>query len=116
MTGLDWDRDVIEPIMRRVPRAGLASTAFHEAGHAVVARVLGVEVDLVSIRPTEGHLGVALHGPVGDTGDFDLGPWWEHAETVASVARTVAICLAGVAAEALVDGTVDPAVWDDSAG
>jgi hypothetical protein len=115
LTALDWERDIVEPLIGCLPRAGLTSTAFHEAGHAAVARALGVEVDLVSIRPSEGHLGVALHGTAGTSRDFDLGPWWEHPETVTSVGRTVAICLAGVAAEALVVPTDDVAGWDDRA-
>ena len=43
-------------------------TAFHEAGHATAAYVLGGPVDLVSIRPGKEHGGIAwCEGPDWDT-------------------------------------------------
>jgi hypothetical protein len=36
-------------------------SAYHEAAHAIVAELLGVRVDVVSIRPGEHHRGVTIH-------------------------------------------------------
>ena len=35
--------------------------AHHEAGHALVAELLGVRVDVVSVRAAERHRGVTIH-------------------------------------------------------
>jgi len=102
MIDAEWDREVLGPILARVATPSPTAIAFHEAGHAVVARGLGVEVHVVSIRPGEGHLGVAVQGAVGRYDDFDLGPWWEHPLSVTSVARSITIALAGYVAEAMV--------------
>jgi len=41
-------------------------TAYHEAAHAIVAELLGVRVDVVSIRPAaERHKGVTIHASLG---------------------------------------------------
>jgi ATP-dependent Zn protease len=37
--------------------------AHHEAGHALVAELLGVRVDVISIKPAEHHVGVTIHAP-----------------------------------------------------
>jgi ATP-dependent Zn protease len=44
----------------------LRQTAWHEAGHAVVAWDQGFTVTLVSIRPEGGSLGRSQHTPMGD--------------------------------------------------
>ena len=44
----------------------LRRTAWHEAGHAVVAWDQGFTVTLVSIRPEVGSLGRSQHTPAGD--------------------------------------------------
>jgi hypothetical protein len=38
------------------------SLAYHEAGHAVIARVLGIEVHLATIRPDKFYAGHVSHG------------------------------------------------------
>ena len=49
---------MIDPEARR-------RTAHHEAAHAVVAELLGIRVDVVSIRPAEHHRGVTIHAAYG---------------------------------------------------
>src|SRR5947207_13643574 len=70
-------------------------TAYHEAGHAVMALVLGRPVDHVSIRPDARRLGhCEFRKPVfRPTED-----WLE---------REMLISLAGPAAESLFDGAYD---------
>jgi len=36
-------------------------TAYHEAGHAVVARAVGFPIDVVTIKPDETNLGHVTH-------------------------------------------------------
>lgn len=67
-------------------------TAVHEAGHAVVARVLGQRIANVTI--------LARHGR---TDLEELRPM-RHAYTDALVARVTTVCLAGLAAETIVFG------------
>jgi hypothetical protein len=45
-------------------------TAYHEAGHAVVADALGIEVEHVSIMPDGASAGRCQFGQGGDLGDF----------------------------------------------
>src|SRR5207244_3145945 len=76
------------------------ATAYHEAGHAVMALALGRPVDCVSIRATREHLGLcefrkAVFRPSED--------WLE---------REILISLAGVAAEARFTGNY---AWDGAA-
>jgi ATP-dependent Zn protease len=67
-------------------------TAYHEAGHAVVALVLGRPVAHVSILPTREYLGICQFGkPVFRPSE----DWLE---------REILIALGGVAAEALHTG------------
>jgi ATP-dependent Zn protease len=75
------------------------ATAYHEAGHAVMALALGRPVDRVSIRPNANELGIchfrkAVFRPSED--------WVE---------REILIALAGLAAEALHTGTY---AWEEA--
>ncbi len=64
------------------------ATAYHEAGHAVIALLLGRPVHAVSVLPTRDHLGVCqFRNPV-----FRPSEDW--------IEREVLISLAGLAAEA----------------
>jgi hypothetical protein len=63
-------------------------TAYHEAGHAVMALALGRPVDCVSIRPSREHLGICEFGKAVFRPSED---WLE---------REILISLAGLAAEA----------------
>jgi ATP-dependent Zn protease len=72
-------------------------TAFHEAGHAVVALVLGRPVQHVSILPTREFLGLCRFGKAVVRPSED---WVE---------REILISLGGIAAEALHTGEHD---WD----
>jgi hypothetical protein len=47
------------------PDAAKLRTAHHEASHAVVAELLGIRVDVVSIRPAEHHRGMTIHAAYG---------------------------------------------------
>jgi hypothetical protein len=70
-------------------------TAYHEAGHAVAALVLGRPVAWVSIRPDRKYLGVCAFGK----GVFRPSEDWVEREAV--------IALAGPAAEAGFTGEMD---------
>src|SRR5262245_43594355 len=73
------------------------ATAYHEAGHAVMALLLGRPVTAVSIRPDRHRLGVCEFGkPVFRPSE----DWLE---------REMLIALAGIAAEALHTGEYE---WD----
>src|SRR5881409_1284286 len=64
------------------------ATAYHEAGHAVMALALGRPVDRVSVRPSKEQLGIChFRKPV-----FRPSEDW--------VEREILIALAGLAAEA----------------
>ena len=66
--------------------------AFHEAGHAVVAYRLGIEVEFVTILPTHHSAGHVTHGDLFCGGaDSDR----------AALERAIKISLAGPMAEAL---------------
>jgi hypothetical protein len=74
-------------------------TAYHEAAHAVTARLLGREVSLVSLQPERDHLGVVhnsvahFDGPVGDPTLPLRGEYRDELET------EIIIALAGSLAE-----------------
>jgi len=75
------------------------ATAYHEAGHAVLALALGRPVHGVSVRPNRDHLGYcqfkkAVFRPSED--------WLE---------REILIALGGIAAEAIHTGTY---AWDEA--
>lgn len=75
------------------------ATAYHEAGHAVMALALGRPVDCVSIRPTTEQLGVChFRKPVFRPSE----DWLE---------REILIALAGLAAEARHTGTY---AWEEA--
>src|SRR5688500_7272314 len=73
------------------------TTAYHEAGHAVVALALGRPVQFVSIRPNREHLGICEFGK----GVFRPSEDW--------LEREILIALGGVAAEARLTGDY---AWD----
>jgi hypothetical protein len=49
---------------RRLSTAQLGATSYHEAGHAVIAQMLGVRVHLISIEPGEHWDGFVRHEKV----------------------------------------------------
>ena len=67
-------------------------TAYHEAGHAVIAYRLGVEVKFVTILPTHHSGGYVTPGDL-----FCGGTGSDHA----ALERAIKFCLAGPMAEAL---------------
>lgn len=71
------------------------ATAYHEAGHAVMALVLGRPVTQVSIRPEREYLGICRFGKSVFRPTED---WLE---------REILIALGGIAAEARVIGDYD---------
>ncbi len=70
-----------------VVQSELLRTAYHEAGHAVVARCLGVDVEILSIRPEQG------------------GGW--PGENVKTSSGRVTLCHSPGVLRALVDALVD---------
>jgi hypothetical protein len=72
-----------------------ATTAYHEAGHAVAALILGRPVAWVSVRPDRKFLGVCAFGK----SVFRPSEDWVEREAV--------IALAGPAAEAGLTGEID---------
>jgi Peptidase family M41 len=73
------------------------TTAYHEAGHAVVALALGRPIHQVSILPNRGHLGICEFGK----GVFRPSEDW--------LEREILIALGGIAAEARFTGDYS---WD----
>jgi hypothetical protein len=80
------------------------SLAYHEAGHAVIARVLGIEVHLATIRPDKFSGGHVTHGAswperryetVEDRGE-QVEEWHRRMETAEDRAK---LALAGPIAE-----------------
>jgi ATP-dependent Zn protease len=59
----------------------LRRTAWHEAGHAVVAWERGLTVVLVSIRPEVGSFGRATHKPAGNC----TIPAWRERENIVAM-------------------------------
>jgi hypothetical protein len=76
------------------------ATAYHEAGHAVLAFLLGRPVQCVSILPDRDHLGVCEFGK----GVYRPSEDW--------LEREILIALGGVAAEARYTGIY---AWDAAA-
>jgi ATP-dependent Zn protease len=76
------------------------ATAYHEAGHAVLAFILGRPVHRVSILPGQDHVGVCKFGKSAYRPSED---WLE---------REILIALGGIAAEARLTGTY---AWDAAA-
>ena len=76
------------------------ATAYHEAGHAVIALALGRPIRRVSILPDREHLGVCEFGK----GAFRPTEDW--------LEREILIALAGIAAEARHTGNY---AWDGAA-
>jgi ATP-dependent Zn protease len=76
------------------------STAYHEAGHAVLALLLERSVQYVSILPNREHLGICEFGKGTTRRSED---WLE---------REILIALAGIAAEAKFTGNY---AWDGAA-
>jgi ATP-dependent Zn protease len=76
------------------------ATAYHEAGHAVVALILGRPVQCVSILPDREHLGTCEFGK----GVYRPSEDW--------LEREILIALGGIAAEARFTGIY---AWDAAA-
>ncbi|MEK7413751.1 MAG: hypothetical protein AAB263_10605 [Planctomycetota bacterium] len=76
----------------------LADTAVHEAGHAVVALVLGLPFEWVSIIPGDDSLG----GVLGENPLFGTNPDAWIASEVLLAEKTVVYFLAGFAADSLI--------------
>jgi ATP-dependent Zn protease len=76
------------------------ATAYHEAGHAVLALVLGRPVECVSILPDREHLGICEFGK----GVYRPSEDW--------LEREILIALGGIAAEARLTGIY---AWDAAA-
>ena len=77
------------------------SLAYHEAGHAVIARVLGIEVLRATIRPDKFYAGHVVHGQAGPRartiGAEDREEeWFQRMETAEDRAK---LALAGPLAE-----------------
>ena len=75
-------------------------TAYHEAGHAVIARVLGIEVHLATIRPNEFYDGQVTHEaswPELETGTEDREEEWRQRMETAE--NRAILALAGPIAE-----------------
>ncbi|NKB80222.1 hypothetical protein HED49_23780 [Ochrobactrum daejeonense] len=87
---IQWLRRLTRWIWWLYTPQGRRSTAKHEAGHALVASVLGAEIVGVSVyrRAVDGDLGLSVHrNPViaADT----LEDVWQM------LVREIAVCLAG---------------------
>jgi hypothetical protein len=90
-------------IERSSPKT-IEHVAYHEAGHATVAIVLGVPLRLVTIRPSDGALGRTFVG--GFPGWYD--PENEHDEVTLMITRShVLTSLAGGVAERRHSGVLD---------
>jgi ATP-dependent Zn protease len=94
-------RAMFEEIQRRT----ILRTAYHEAGHAVIARVLGILCGPASIQPDLAE-GSAGHAIIGDTWETDArweerGKFREHASVLRG--RIMAV-MAGAEAEAVFMG------------
>jgi ATP-dependent Zn protease len=83
--------------------------AYHEAGHAVAARVLGIEVQSVSIVEDKGTLGRSI-SPLPK--DFD--PYAEGAEEV--MRSHLVAGVAGAASEELLTGELSSITGNDLEG
>ena len=80
------------------PASEATSTAYHEAGHAVLALALGRPVHQVSVLPNQEYLGTCAFGKAPFRPSED---WLE---------REILIALGGIAAEAL-SGPGPVVVW-----
>jgi hypothetical protein len=93
------------------PEALIRHLAVHEAAHAVAAWALGGRVGEVRISTEEGGIGHAVVGPPPLRASAAV--WWDpprrkRAERIAHRRFVVAVMLAGVTAEELLDGRVLP--------
>lgn len=79
----------------------LGFTAYHEAGHAVVARVLRRQLVLVSVRPSRNRLGLVQ---CGRHPSFGRGATRNRSWRTWTLEREIVIAIAGPIAEALARG------------
>jgi len=87
------------PVRHAGPDVSVA--AWHEAGHAVIARLMGTEIDLVSVGPEAGRGGrTVLRGSPFDARPLSMIPWWKSPD-LEPVARELHCILAGTIAESL---------------
>jgi hypothetical protein len=82
-------------------RRELEATAFHEAGHAVVAVSLGRAIRYVTVVPSDDYVGCVAKTRPPESIRPDLQ---QDARTLAWINREVKIGLAGVVAEGLLRG------------
>lgn len=90
------------PSLAEIPPEDRRRTAMHEACHGVVALVLGLKVDLLSIRPGEGYSGVTLYGGI-DLPRRDLTVYYaapsQPPPTREAIEKDIIASLAGPASE-----------------
>lgn len=82
---------------RETRKARLEQVAYHEAGHAVVARWLHLKFKMVTIVPGEDSLGHLLHVPTPRSENPELNPWTDRMRL--QMERYAMCALAGVAAQ-----------------
>ncbi len=71
------------------------STAYHEAGHAVAATLLGAPFRYVTLAPRHpGHAGHLVGRPrrAGPARNWHLSPWWLTKATVSSAGMAASAC------------------------
>jgi len=86
----------------KTEKKGIAikQTAYHEAGHAVMAYILHLRLKEVSIIPTDDYLGVCIGGKRGN-----IDPEWDSShKTRVELERRAMQALAGNVAEHLLTG------------
>jgi hypothetical protein len=76
-------------------RALLEATAYHEAGHAVVAWIQHVGLRRISIIPAHGAAGFVHHAPIGGR-DME---WGDSPRVRIRGERLIRVCLAGEIAQ-----------------
>lgn len=81
----------------------LRRTAYHEAGHAIVAFGVDRAFKEVTIIPSEGYLGVLKHRPWITFDPTMTSSGWEDRET-SRIKLRIMLCLGGPAAESILLG------------
>jgi hypothetical protein len=95
----DLDRTSAQPV------ADVSRVAIHEAAHASVARLLGFEIEAVSVRRGVTFAGVTIAGGMRvDPSGLRSIPWWRHPDREIVVKKLMYL-LSGNAAEAFAAGT-----------
>ncbi len=77
-----------------------AATAYHEAGHAVIANSLHVPLKSVTIKPGDGYSGMLHHAPVLTRRDIrKINEYSETPHQRDRMEKLAMICLAGPMAQ-----------------